>query len=353
MARPLRINVAGGWYHVMSRGNGGEALYRTETDRRRFLGLVAELPERFGTEVHAFVLMDNHYHLLLRCRRAELSEALRWLQTAYAIRFNWAHRRRGHVFQGRFKSVLIRDEGALDVVARYLHLNPVRVGGLGLSKEDQRRAKVVGCPDPGAALIARRLGVLRDYPWSSWRVYAGLEPAPTWLTVERIASGCGGRRPAEQRAALIHHTEQPIRQGRLDSPWEGMVAGTVLGDAAEAATLPGARGREPGGEGEPTRETAVDARPEWPAIVRAAESLLGRTWQEMTERYGDWGRDGTLAVATRHLGWRLAEVVGQVAGVNYDAAAQGIRRFWRQAETHPERARFAHRLRDRMSTVNV
>ncbi|MCZ7638175.1 MAG: hypothetical protein M5U12_20320 [Verrucomicrobia bacterium] len=195
--------------------------------------------------------------------------------------------------------------------------------------------------------------MLRDYPWSSWRVYAGLEPAPTWLTVERIASGCGGRRPAEQRAALIHHTEQPIRQGRLDSPWEGMVAGTVLGDAAEAATLPGARGREPGGEGEPTRETAVDARPEWPAIVRAAESLLGRTWQEMTERYGDWGRDGTLAVATRHLGWRLAEVVGQVAGVNYDAAAQGIRRFWRQAETHPERARFAHRLRDRMSTVNV
>lgn len=107
MARHPRIQAPDGWYHVMSRGNGGEALYRTDEDRRRFLGLVAQLPERLGAEVHAFVLMDNHYHLLVRCRRADLSETLRWLQTAYAIRFNWAHRRRGHVFQGRFKSVLI------------------------------------------------------------------------------------------------------------------------------------------------------------------------------------------------------------------------------------------------------
>ena len=105
MARHLRIHVPDGWYHVMSRDNGGEVIDRTDEDRRRFLGRVAELPERFGTEIHAFVLMDNHYHLLVRCRRSDLSETLRWLQTAYAIGFNWAHRRRGHVFQGRFKSV--------------------------------------------------------------------------------------------------------------------------------------------------------------------------------------------------------------------------------------------------------
>ena len=80
MARRLRIQVPDGWYHVMSRGNGGEMFYRTDEDRRRFLGRVAELPERFGTENHAFVLMDNHYHLLARCRRSDLSETLRWLQ---------------------------------------------------------------------------------------------------------------------------------------------------------------------------------------------------------------------------------------------------------------------------------
>jgi REP element-mobilizing transposase RayT len=74
-------------------------VFRVERDRRRFLGLVAELPERFGTEVHAFVQMDNHYHLLVRCRRTDLSQTLRWLQTAYAIGFNWTYRRRGHVGQ--------------------------------------------------------------------------------------------------------------------------------------------------------------------------------------------------------------------------------------------------------------
>lgn len=103
---------------MMRRGNGGEALYRTDEDRRRFLGLVAELPGRFGTEVHAFVLMDSHFHLLVRCRQTDLSERLRWLQTTYAVRFNWAHRRRGQVFQGRFQSVVIQDDGALDRVAR-------------------------------------------------------------------------------------------------------------------------------------------------------------------------------------------------------------------------------------------
>jgi hypothetical protein len=257
------------------------------------------------------------------------------------------------VFQGRFKSVLIREWAALDAVARYLHLNPVRIGGLGLSKEDQRRAKVVGCPDPGAALVARRLSVLQDYAWSSWRVYAGREVAPRWLTLDRIASGCGGRRLAEQRAALITYTEQPIRQGRLDNPWEGLVAGAVLGDAAEAVSLLRAMRQAPDKPLEGMRQGAVAFRADWSAIVQAAEALLGGKWEEWAERRGDWGRDGTMAVAVRHLGWRMAEVVRQVPGVNYAAVAQGIRRFWRRAETDPARAQFARRLRGKMSNVNV
>jgi REP-associated tyrosine transposase len=108
MARPLRIEIAGAWYHVMNRGQRGTTLFRDDTDRHRFLGLVGELPERFGLEVHAFVLMDNHYHLLLRTGEANLSQAVRWLNVGYAVKFNWAHRCRGTVFQGRFKSVLIQ-----------------------------------------------------------------------------------------------------------------------------------------------------------------------------------------------------------------------------------------------------
>lgn len=344
MPRGLRIHVPDGWYHVVSRGNGGEAIYRTDDDRRAFLRFVAELPGRCGSEVHAFVLMDNHYHLLLRCRRMDVSETLRWLQTAYAVRFNWAHGRRGHVFQGRFKSVLIRDEGSLDRVARYLHLNPVRVVGLGLGKADQRRARVVGSEDPGAELVRRRVGILREYPWSSWRVYGGLDRGPGWLSLDRIQAGCGGRGRRAQRAALVAYTEAPIRQGRLESPWEGLVAGTVLGELDEARALLRAAARKPGGQAWSMREASLGTRAEWRVIVRAAEKVLGRSWEEMTGRYGDWGRDGTMAVATRELGWRLVEVVREVGGIEYAAAAQGVRRFWKLAEERPAMGEFAKRL---------
>lgn len=349
MARSLRIHVPDGWYHVMSRGNGGETLYRSDEDRRRFLGLVAELPGRFGTEVHAFVLMDNHYHLLVRCRRTDVSETLRWLQTAYAVRFNWAHQRRGHVFQGRFKSVLIRDDGALDRVARYVHLNPVRIGGLGLDKVAQRRARVMGCEDPGAELVARRLRVLAEYQWSSWRVYAGLERGPGWLSRDRLQAGCGGRGMKAQRAALWAYTEAPVRQGGLENPWEGLVAGMVLGEAEDARALLRATTGSAGDQAGSLRDARVSARPEWGQVVREAERILGRRWEEMAEAYGDWGRDGTMAVATRELGWRLVEVVRSVGGISYSAAAQGVRRFWKQAEQRPEMRRFANRLQRGLS----
>jgi len=144
MARPLRILIPDGWYHVLSRGNRRASLFWEDTDRRRFLGLVSELPERFHLEVHAFVLMDNHYHLVVRTPQANLSHAIRWLHVSYSSRFNWAHRQVGHVFQGRFKAVVIQEIRGVCEVARYVHLNPVRIQGLGLGKAEQRRAKVLG-----------------------------------------------------------------------------------------------------------------------------------------------------------------------------------------------------------------
>lgn len=135
-------------------------IYRDDIDRRRFLGLVSELPGRFSVEIHAFVLMNNRNPLLLRCREANLSEAIRWLQVSYAGRFNRAHRRRGHLFQGRFKSALLLEESALDEVARYIHLNPVRSGGPGLSMQDQRRAQVTYTGSPNLQGHPKSTGAL-------------------------------------------------------------------------------------------------------------------------------------------------------------------------------------------------
>jgi hypothetical protein len=110
MARPLRVEVPGGWYHVTSRANRREALFRSDDDRRAFLARVSELEERFSVEVHGFVLMSNHYHLVLRNLKSNLSRAIQWLNLSYGMRFNWNHQTCGHVFQGRFHSVIIEDE---------------------------------------------------------------------------------------------------------------------------------------------------------------------------------------------------------------------------------------------------
>ena len=107
MARALRINLAGGRYHVTARGNERKAIFRDDTDRFHFLELVGEQGERFGTRVHAYVLMDNHFHVLLETPEANLSGAMQWLSVSYSVWFNRRHDRAGHLLQGRFQAVIV------------------------------------------------------------------------------------------------------------------------------------------------------------------------------------------------------------------------------------------------------
>jgi len=107
MARLLRINLAGAWYHVTARGNEQKPIYRQERDRVHFLELLAPWQERFRLRLHAYVLMDNHYHLLLETSEANLSRAMQWLNVSYTVWFNRRHQRAGHLLQGRFKAVLV------------------------------------------------------------------------------------------------------------------------------------------------------------------------------------------------------------------------------------------------------
>jgi REP element-mobilizing transposase RayT len=346
MARPLRLLVAGGWYHVTSRGNRRQTLFHTDRDHRRFLGMVEQLPERFGLEVHAFVLMDNHYHLVLRTPQPNLSHAIRWLNVSYSSHYNWAHRQSGHVFQGRYKSILIEELGRVAEVSRYVHLNPVRVGRLALGKAQQRQARQVGVADPGADLVRRRLKELNDHRWSSWRVYSGAEPAPAWLETGTIARACGGRNRAEQRRALREYTEAPVRQGRLDDPWEGLVGGLVLGGIGFAQKLLKKQKQALNADEQtPTRRIARANRCAWKEIVKAAESLLGRKWTEMLDTYGDWGRDGTIYVAIRYGGYRLAEIVAQLNQLKYQAGVQAVRRFEATMSESKEKRDFVKSMR--------
>ena len=130
MARPLRIEYEGALYHVTSRGNARERIYLTDGDRLEFLDVLDQVASRFGWICHAYCLMSNHYHLLVETPAANLSKGMQLLNGVYTQRFNRATKRSGHVFQGRFKAVLVEKESHLLELARYVVLNPVRGQGV-------------------------------------------------------------------------------------------------------------------------------------------------------------------------------------------------------------------------------
>ncbi|MEJ2696952.1 MAG: transposase [Candidatus Sulfobium sp.] len=126
MARPLRIEYDGALYHVTSRGNERKRIFRDDEDRAAFLDTLLKVNERYNWMCHAYCLMNNHYHLIIETPDGNLSQGMRQLNGVYTQLFNRRHHRVGHLFQGRFKTILIEKEGYLLEVSRYVVLNPVR-----------------------------------------------------------------------------------------------------------------------------------------------------------------------------------------------------------------------------------
>ena len=257
---------------------------------------------------------------------------------------------RSHLFQGRFKAAIIQHDQAVPEVARYLHLNPVRVAALGLGKRDRQRSRAGAVKDPGRDMVARRIATLAEHPWSSWRVYGGREDAPSWLDTEFLMRAHGGRSVRERLAAIRAYTEEPLRQGRMDNPWDRLEGGFVLGDADYARQLVKQAKADVGQQTE-ARRLGRPGRSPWETLVSWAEKESGVTWREALGRHGDWTRDAVVYVAVRHGGWRLSEVVGRMPGLKYPAAAQGVKRIEARRVRDAACERFIRRLRDKMLNV--
>ncbi len=161
MTREWRLEYEAALYHVLSRGNQGQNIFVDDDDRRLFLKTVAEMSERFDIDIFAFVLMDNHYHLMFRTNRANLSKSMQWFGATYTKRFNIGHYRTGHLFQGRFKNILVQNDAYMLQLSYYIHCNPLRAG------------------------MSKRLS---DYKWSSYRDYAYGKKLHTWLKTDVLLS---------------------------------------------------------------------------------------------------------------------------------------------------------------------
>ena len=209
MARPLRIEYEGALYHLTGRGNRREAIFADEKDCVRFLSLLEESLGRYRVRLHAFVLMGNHYHLLAETEQANLGRWMHWVVTSYTVWFNRRHGRVGHLFQGRYKSIVLEGKDYLLALSRYIHLNPVRGVRLGRGTVKERRAR------------------LRGWRWSSYRGYAGLAKAEGMVEEELVLGEMGGRK-GERRAAYRRFVEKGLLEEML-SPLEEAKWQAVLG----------------------------------------------------------------------------------------------------------------------------
>jgi putative transposase len=323
MARPLRVDVRGGWYHVTARGNERRPVFRDDEDRKRFLALLEESAERFGVNFHAYVLMDNHYHMLIETPQANLSVAMQWLGVSYTVWFNRRHRRVGHLFQGRFKAILLEASTSVEV-SRYVHLNPARLRWLGLDKAGQQRSRQGLVEKSNAALVRERLDRLRQHRWSSYRAYIGLTEAPLWLTTREMLEMLGHGTRAEREKKYREFVEGPVREGVLESPWERLEAGVLLGTAEFVQRC---RKLVRGNPREQPQLKQLREQPGLAEVIRAVERIKGEAWERFRDRHGDWGRDLVLYGARRHCGVRLRELAEAAGGLNYGSAAVIVQRF--------------------------
>lgn len=186
MPRSLRLQVAGGVFHVTARGNRRQEIFTSDRERAYFLALLTVICARLGWKCHAYCLMTNHYHLLIETPNGDLSRGLHWLNFRYAQWFNVQHGYTGHLFQGRFHSVLVESNVHLVELARYIVLNPVRAGM---------------CARP------------QDWRWSSYRVFAREQLRPTSLHVDWLLAQFG-RDSDGARAAYRQFVEDGIPRAR-------------------------------------------------------------------------------------------------------------------------------------------
>lgn len=270
MARPLRIEYAGAVYHLTSRGNARQTIYVTDGDRQRFLRLLAQAIGRFQWTCYAYCLMGNHYHAVVETRAPTLSQGMRHLNGVYTQRFNQVHGRVGHVFQGRYRAIVVEKAAHLLELCRYVVLNPVRAG-------------LVGDPT--------------EWPWSSYRATSGLDSAPSWLSAEGVLAHWGGTR----RVAQARYRAFVLEGLRAPSPWQQLRGQIYLGSETFCQRF------------------LVDAPV--PEIPRPQSQPIRPALQDLFTDQDD--REREVLEAYRRYGYRMREIAEHL-GVHYATISRWI-----------------------------
>ncbi len=209
MARPLRIEFPGAWYHYTCRGNERNRIFKDDTDRKEFLNILKDSLKKYATQLHGYVLMDNHFHLILHTPSGNLSRFAQRFNTAYTVYYNRRHKRAGHLYQGRYKAILVEKDSYLLVLSRYIHLNPVKI------------RKIKKLP------ISEQIAYLRNYRWSSNLGYGLLRYRKDFMCYRDVLEYTG-----EDNKYGRKSYREFVEEGLLtdaESPFEDIKGQVVLG----------------------------------------------------------------------------------------------------------------------------
>ena len=282
MARPLRIEFSGALYHVTARGNAQQDIYLTDDDRQEFLSLLQRACDRYHWLCHAYCLMTNHYHLLIETQTPTLSKGMKYLNGTYTQAFNRRHKRVGHVFQGRYKGILVEKDSYLLELSRYIVLNPVR---------------------------AHMVRSAKDWPWSSYRATAGLAKTHPLLTTDTILGNFGRlRKNAQEKYKAF------VQQGKSQpSPWGSLKNQIYLGSDEFVKDM----------------QCKIDPDQSLKDIPKPQKNSPIKPLIHYKERFKN--RNRAMAEAYRSGHYTLSEI-GNEFGVSYATVSRAVKEYELNAE---------------------
>jgi len=306
MARPLRIQYENAVYHVTCRGNAQQDIFADDHDRMQFISLLQRSSEIYQVNVAAFVLMRNHFHLLVRTPMANISDFMRHFNISYTSAFNRRHNRMGHLYQGRYKSFLVDADSYLLEVSRYIHLNPVRVMNKDLPEERKR--------------------YIRKYAWSSYPDYIDGKGRYPFLAVGDVLDVFHADRRTAQSSyrsfvekALAASLANPLEKGKA----HGIVGEKDFLQKVKISLIPaqGNQGREVPQARRLTRQTQPQR------IIHVVSSLYGMTEEEILNRKNRGEARQVLMELLYRYGGMNGREIGEMLGVDYSTVSISRKRL--------------------------
>jgi len=314
MARPLRIEYRGAFYHLTARGNERKDIFRDEKDRERFLAYLETAVVRYKAVIHVYCLMNNHYHLLMSTPAGNLSQIVQHINGAYTVYFNKRHHRFGHLFQGRYKAILVDADEYAGELSRYIHLNPVRAG-------------IVNRPE--------------EYLWSSYRNYIGKSKAARWQTTDWLLRYFVNAL-VEAKRNYRAFVEAKIGAAE-ENPLKEAIASTILGRPDFIEEI---KGKYLGG-----RERNRDV-PAVAALKRQAPlKIVERVRLEFQDR-PEHARKVAIYLSHRFSGLSLKEI-GKQFGIRESAVSQASRRFESALSENTRLRKKVNKVREALNLCTV